>query len=242
MKPSKRRNWTDFHRQLQKSPGARIFHALLNWADSQYAVNANCQELLDLIKSYKRDLSIWKDPSRIQSFLKEFLRRLHNYLASIYSLVQHTEVFIGHLKNEEAEKRFEVEKEELEKKHRCARFMRDLRAYMQHYRLPIVSATLGFRVTDPKNRKVVFEQKLLLNKNDMLKWTRWSRQSKEYLRKYSREVDMELAIIEYQKLIERFWRRVRNRIVETHLEEIRQFFQDESELVRWLRGNSEVPN
>lgn len=242
MKTPERKNWTDFCLQLQKSPGATIFYTLLNWAHSQYAVNANCQELLDLIKSYKRDLSIWKDPSRIQGFRKEFLRRLHNYLASIYSLVQHTEVFIGHLKSEEVGKCFELEKEELEEKHSCARFMRDLRTYMQHYQLPIVSATLGFRVTDPKNRKVVFQQKLLLKKNDMLKWTRWSRQSKEYLRKYSREVDMEVAIIEYQKLIERFWRRVRSKLIETHLEEFRQFFKDERKLIRWLRRNSEVPD
>lgn len=178
MKPSKKRNWTDFYRQLHKSPGARIFHALLNWADSQYAVNANYKELLDLIRSYKRHLSIWKDPSKIQSFRKEFLRRLHNYLASTYSLVQHTEVFTGHLRSEEAEKCFRVEKEKLERKNKCARFIRDLRAYAQHYRLPIVSATFGFRVLHPKNRKVEFEQKLLLDKNDMLKWTRWSRQSK----------------------------------------------------------------
>lgn len=237
MMQSEGKRWIELFHQRETLEGTKIVRLLKHLATSQYVLNANYQQLYNLIISYEQDLFIWavENRPRLGAFQKEFLRLLHNYLASIFSLIEHTRKFCKDLNNQEFEKNYRIELKEL-KINNCIRFLKDLRTYTQHYKLPFVSATFSFKATSPKKGTV--KQKLILHKNGLLEWEKWSSESKEYMKKYGEKIDLKLIVSQYQQLITRFYKHVYKRVIELYSEEIQEFLKIESELIKLQKSQS----
>lgn len=242
MTQSEGKKWIDLFHQRQKLEGTKIFGLIRHLATSQYVLNGNYQELHNLIISYEQNSSILAVQNRLklEAFHKEFLRLLHNYLASIFSLIEHTRKFCKELNNQELDENYQVDLENL-KTNNCIRFLKDLRTYTQHWKLPFVSATFSMKVANTGNRKATIQQKLILHKNDLLEWKGWSQESKKCMEIYEEKIDLKLIIDEYQELIASFHKRLRKKVVELYSKQIKEFFEIESDLRKLQEHKSRRP-
>ncbi len=231
MVQSQGERWIDLFHRREKSEGTRIFGLVRHLATSHYVLNGNYKELHNLIMQYERDPYIWAIENRpkLQACQKEFLRLLHNYLASVYSLIEHTRKFCKELNNQELEEDYQTDLEKLIANN-CVGFLKDLRTYTHHCRLPFVSATFSWKAQNGKKGKGIIRQKLILDKKDLLRWRSWSSKSKEYVEATEGEIDLKLTIGRYQGLIAAFYKCLYRRVIKSYSEQIKKFLEIESEM------------
>jgi hypothetical protein len=226
------KKFVELLKKREKLEGTRIFRTLHHLATSQYAVNKNYHAFSKAIKFYENNLSIWEVTKRPQlnAFLREFLRLLHNYLASVYSLIEHTRIFCKELNNAELNSEYAVKLKELQN-HICVRFVRDLRTYSQHIQLPIISAKLSFTKTEHSDGGET-RQQILLSSDELLKWKQWHKDSKKYLGSL-KEIDLKVVLNKYQILIEAFYKWLYEKVEELYREHLEELAKIESELAKF---------
>lgn len=211
--------------------GTQIFGFLNHLATSLYIVNRNHKELSNAILVYEKDVSIWdvKNRVKLDAFMREFSRLLHNYLTSVYSLIQHTINLRKKLGNSELSKEYS---ERLKSLHRsgCVKFVINLRQYSQHFNLPFVSAQISLK-REREEDSTTIKQQILLEKNELLKWKSWGSASRKYISS-RKEIDMKPILIEYQTLNKEFYRWYFLKIKTLYSKELQEFFDLESELTK----------
>lgn len=231
MTQSKGEIWIDLLKRREELEGLKIVEMMVNLATCQYILNTNYMVLNKNINSYETNPDLWNVDNRKQlaDCQKEILRHLHNYLASIYFLIDNTRHFCKDLRNSELDTDYK-NKIEILLTNDCIKFMQDLRNYITHYKLPLFSATLEWHQSG-KNGEGASEQKLILHQEDLLKWDRWSSGSKKYMEKNGKEINLKLSIIEYQKLIIVFYDWFYERVIKLNIKEIRELLKIESEML-----------
>ena len=125
--------------------GGKMNNKILSFIKSvettQDMINRNYNELIKIVNRYEseQNLNFKRDEPLITEYHMEFNRTLHNYLSSIYTLIQHTDI----LKNKMDDNKF---KELFNKKLSALvnddtyKFYRNLRTYCQHYNIPPTAA------------------------------------------------------------------------------------------------------
>lgn len=223
--------WIELAEKREQLEGTKIIMLIEHLATSHYILNLNYHELRGLIDSYESDRKIWNVENRpkLEALQREFLRLLHNFLSSIFSLVEHTYAFRKDLDNSELDSFYNEKLKEL-RINECITFLKDLRTFSQHYKLPFVSATLSFTASDSKKGDGITEQKLSLDKDNLLKWTRWSSPSRAFLRSQDDKIDIKKIIEEYQALIRNFYNQFYIKAVKLYEKEIMELFNLEKEM------------
>jgi hypothetical protein len=232
MSANEGKRFIDLLQKREMLKGAKVFGMLLSLATSQYAVKRNYHELSTALDKYEGNLDIWAVEKRalLNAFLKEFSRLLHNYLSSIYSLIQHTQQFRKELGHSELNKDYYEKLKDLQSNN-CVKFVRDLRTYSQHIGLLIISANLSFTRTDREAGEGKIEHKILLEKKDLMKWKKWHRNSRRYINSHEK-IDLKIALGEYQTLIKDFYQWFYKRVMELYSKELKELAEIDSELAR----------
>jgi len=199
-------------------------------AFSIYILNRNYLELFIAIKKYKRNLSIWdlRNRPQLDKFMREFSRLLHNYILSTYSLVEHTQNLRKKLNQAELDREFSLKVKALSN-YECVKFVKKLRHYFQHFNLPLVTATLSFEKKNKGNGGVI-RQRVLLDKEELLKWNKW-KGSRNYIIS-KKEIDMEPILSEYQILIGNFYKWFYAKIEKLYSKELKELGELEKELAK----------
>ena len=87
-------------------------------------------------------------------------------------------------------------------------FVQDLRSYVLHNKFPFVSTQFNFQrvspVGNPENLGI-YTVKLALSKQQLLKWTSWTKPSKRYLEEQNDQIFLDVFIDEYYLLIDNFY-------------------------------------
>ena len=214
----------------EKLVGTRIFYMLYNLAVSEYIVNRNYQELSSAMGKYEKNLSIWdvKKRPQLDAFLREFRRLMHNYLSSTYSLIQHTIICRRELNRPSLNRVYSLKVKAL-LTNRCVRFVRDLRTYCQHIKLPLVSAELTFDARKIGAEKL--KQRILIEKKELPKWKRWNRLSKKYIGSH-KDIEPKAIFSEYQVLVKDFYKWFYKKVEELYSRELQEFGRIEAELAK----------
>lgn len=225
------KSWVELSKKRDELEGTRIISLIKHLATSQYALNRNHDELIGLINRYEHDLEIWaiKNRPMLEALQKEFLRLLHNYLSSIFSLIEHTYAFRNDLNNPELDSFYDDKLKEL-KINDSIMFLKDLRIFTQHYKLPFVTAKLSFTAINGKNGEGVSEQKLTLNKDILLKWGNLNPISKAFLDKQDKEIDIKKVIEEHREKIKEFYDSFYNKASKLYDKEIIELVNLEKEM------------
>lgn len=229
-KKFKARHYRRLARMHEKLKGTEIMTNLHHLATSDFIVRRNYQELLNGIKRFEADITIMylKNVRRFEFASKEITRMLHNYLASIKSLIDHTTRFKRNLKNPKLDSEY-LRKVRKLTSNECAVFIKQFRNYIQHYELPLISAHLT--VTRKKPEKPDFEEdlRLLLNKEDLLKWDKWNQSSKNYINKFD-ELKLGEIFEEYEAFNNEFYEWFYNNVIELYKNEIEELRKLEMEM------------
>jgi hypothetical protein len=205
--------------------GSKLYKMLLNLATTHYAVNRNYEELSAAIKSYEGNIEIWdiRNRDKLNSFLREIARLLHNYLSSTFSLIRHTSKLCGDLGSKEFRKEYDKKVTDFNS-NGCVYFIRDLRNFSQHVGIPPPAASVS-----PVSGNSGFKSRIILTKKTLLKWKEWKGGSVKFILSTG-DINLRTVIDQYQNLLTRFYLWFYRRVIEYHKSEFDEFIKVEREI------------
>jgi hypothetical protein len=214
-------------KEYESHPGLLFLNLYRSLNNSFYIVQKNYQDFISALKKYESDISLMAMGNEVNRHLAimETLRTLHNYLASVLSLIDHSRTFI---KNEcpELTESISSQIDTLSQKG-CVKFTREFRNFIQHKNLPSPSMKITY-IREPNS----LEQKIYFNKKDLLEWDKWSKKSRKYIESFGEELTLNKLFEDYQKLNTKNYKLICKKAVYSHKEEIIAVFKINQEIVK----------
>jgi hypothetical protein len=212
--------------KLSTSEESQLVHDFLTGATTYHVFQGNELELREFLLHHERRenaLPLWNVENRegFQSFLREVSRLLHNYLASVGSLRDHTRrLWNKYLPPEEYREKARVTFAE---SGLCV-FVQNLRDYSLHRKLPVAYGHMFF-----DQDELVAAVKL--DRADLLKWSKWPPLAKGYLTSLPEDdIDLRAIVDDYTTSVRDFNHWFGQTFVQHKLEAFQQFSAWENEL------------
>jgi hypothetical protein len=219
--------WAGAASRVENCEGARLsreWHPLTITHDGVF--RSNLRELLDSFDRYADDefrTTLWvgggigAGAKDLDVFLWDLFRRLHNFVASVRTLRDHTRNVVKRLYGEtpfwdEYQNQVTSTFDESD----LSRFVQGMANYFLHYNVPVVLASSGGVLT--------------LDTTMMRGWDGWSSGARAYLDEQPQWVTLRRVIEEYAELIEEFYSWLNRRHVETSDAAFHQFEELKREL------------
>lgn len=166
-------------------------------------------------------------------FEKELVRHLHNYLTSVYSLIESQRVVMRHCWGERSE--FELGEYTEHRKASFetgeAEFMTELRNYCTHRSIPVPGISTMF--SGGRNRPSIMVNRLTFDRDALLKWKKWTGPAKEYLRAKDEQFDVGPVIESYVNTAATFFNWFVERINELNADIKSEYQTAAKEFVEW---------
>lgn len=196
------RNISDVISALENSKGKEIHLQLRGLDQTKIILYRNYFLLLQLDKLIQNKIELLELRNREQmsDFQLELARNLHNYLASVKSLVDHTRVLKRKLG---LDKNFENLYEQQRKKllgTDTIVFIQQLREYVLHYSL--LPSGIQVDIADNNDSEKIT---LILNTRTLKEFSNWKAESIRVLEKYPKNIDIFNLIEEYQNSVNTFY-------------------------------------
>lgn len=174
--------------------GYRVF--LLNFDDWERTVASKMPA--DPIEAIR----MGQDRSWVEPYLVDLTRAMHNFVASALTLVDTTRVM--HREIYEPQGLIPEHQEEISKRFindGLSHFVKDLRQFCQHYRLPLVSARLGLKLDQQEGN---INLSVPINRKQLEVFGSWSAPSKSFIAKHETEIDLEAVFKAYRDKVVEF--------------------------------------
>ncbi len=209
------------YEQLEQLPGQQYRDLLNDVSRSKHMLDDNHTELLNAIDHFENNPDTWlvNEENRMQNALLEFARNLHNYLAMCLSLRDHTYRMKEKLDRDDLDDQYSAKMAELDLIP-LASFIIDLRIYMQHRRIPVVTGRTSTHViSDAPTERTA---KILFDKTELVGWEEWKDQSHEVLNDLDDEFQIRSVIEDYHEILSEFYEWLFNYISELYADEIEE--------------------
>ncbi len=212
----------DLHKELTKMPEFVLLGQIRHFNSSIEIFNGNYRQLKKHIEFHNNPMKsneLLKVNNReiLHEFQQETIRLLHNYVASAFSLIDHTRRHYNTLYSKNL--KFPEYKEEVKKRFNkipVAIFTKDLRQFIQHYDLPAISSKTSFSA----NPRSLTQTLNIIFKEEDLKKFNWSKLSKEYLSLNENEIELEDFIFSYFEIVKDFYNWFKQKQEKLHSNEI----------------------
>lgn len=181
--------------ELLAMPGYQLKLDLEALGRAGHIMYKNAEELSAHAATFLRGRRFSRDVG--DEFEKELVRFLHNYLTSIYSLIEAQRVVMRHCWGDGSE----FEKGEYTDHRKAsfgtgeAEFMTELRNYCTHRSVPLpgISTTFSWGRGQP----ALLVNRLTLDRDALLTWKKWTAPAKAYLRAKEPQFDLGPVIESY---------------------------------------------
>ncbi|WP_431818296.1 hypothetical protein [Gordonia jacobaea] len=233
---------------IEALPGAQFKEDLEALNRASYVFGTNGQELA---------AHVWKfvnSQMNVQNvddqYVNELVRRLHNYLTSVSSLIDAQRVVVRHCwPNKQDPERLNFQQEyDTQRKSTFetdeAAFVTKLRNYCTHYAIPL--PRLGTTISHSQGGPVIQVNTLQLDRDRLLRWDGWGEPAKRYLGLQPDKFDLAPTIERYmaatRKFYEWFWNEVnqRNRAIRDEMqqksEELYLWYEECDFTPEWIRN------
>lgn len=213
------RKISDLHKAIEKSKGKNI-HLLLRGLDQTKSIfNRNYFWLLQLDKFISENIEVLdiRNRDRINDFHLEFARHLHNYLASVKSLVDHTRALKQELK---LDSKFEDLYEQQRMKilgTDTITFIQQLREYVQHYKL--LPSGIQVKVDNNDGETIT----LTLDTPALKGFSGWKGASLRVIEEHPENIDIFNLLEEYQTSVSQFYKWFYDEMEEIFKNELTEF-------------------
>lgn len=200
--------WLELVQEDQRSEATEFAYGFEWLQTSHYILNANYQELKAIPERFDTDQRLLNLANRSEqdALHSEFIRRLHNYLASVKTLVDHTRTFRSrHVRDEGFDQNCEVQLSRL-RDDPVVKFLQEFRNPVLHSHLPRVALT----TTSPDCKGI--RRQFTLSVSDLRAMHDWSQEARRYIdeaqegyyndRKY---IDVAGAAQKYQEAVTVFY-------------------------------------
>ena len=181
--------------ELEALPGFRLNGDLTTLGRAGHVMSKNADELSKHAAKFLQRRTMARDTT--DEYANELVRYLHNYLASVYSLIEAQRVVMRHCWGEKSE--FELGEYTEHRKASFetgeAEFMTELRNYCTHRSIPLPGISTKFSWV--KGGPTIMENKLTLDRDKLLEWKKWTAPAKEYLKAKDEKFDLLPVLYSY---------------------------------------------
>lgn len=209
------------HEQLEQLPGQEYYNLLNDVNRSKRMLDGNYTDLMNAQDHFENNPGTWMadDEQRVQNALLEFTRKLHNYLAMCLSLRDHTYRLKEKLDRDDLDDKYSAMMDELDLI-APASFIIDLRNYMQHRRIPVVTGRTGTHVVSSGSTERT--AKILFDKTELLESDNWNDASQKVLSDLDEEFQIRSVIESYHTTLTEFYEWLSKYITELYVDEIEE--------------------
>jgi len=217
-------NFGEIQDEVMNSEAYKIYRRLERLHINFEIFRRNYEEfksLLVKLEDTEKFLQLWQPRNRkqLEIVLIEITRHLFNVVASAKSFVDYTRNIISG--NYSGTEFYQMYKKEVSKRfinNSMIHFVEDLRNYSIHYSFPLASARVNAR-SDFKNKGVLIHHNIILDKNDLLKWSNWQK-GKTFLKTASEQIIVDDLMGNYFKAISNFFIWTMEQLKSLHSEEL----------------------
>ena len=196
------RGWQLFQ-QIRASEGELIHWKKEALRASYFVFSANYAELINSVKHLERDqkwLRTLRNRDALETFQMNNLRLMHNFLASAFTLVDHTRILARELySGKPFYAEYEHQTKQVFSHSPTAGFVKGLRNWMLHKGLVPVMIETKVGAEETFVSSIVFDLK------ELASWDRWDSRAKEYLASITANPRLDDVISAYHKQIEGFY-------------------------------------
>ncbi|MEC3974874.1 hypothetical protein [Amycolatopsis sp. H20-H5] len=219
-------------RELRGSPGYRGLALVDRVKRTAYVFQANVAQYQAFVAQlqdpgFSLPIMEVKNPGAHDGMLSEAERLLHNVLTALSTRVDHQRRFM--------EKHFaaDIEFTKAYKDNVAATFngdmqavfLKGLRNYMAHRDLPVGQSSSTMSAT-------VYEIKLVLPCEPLLRWERWNSDAKSWIERCGAEIDIADVVADYARKVEIFDQWLADQISHKYAVEIQEYRQAHEEYTR----------
>lgn len=175
--------------EYRVSPAGRLGQTLDSLQRSYNVFAGNRQDLETWLERFETDtdfaLGLMQDGGRIGEFLRWLDRPLHNYIASVRTLVDHSRRI--------APKTLGTDTPQLEQYEQRVKddfdaplpqFVYRLRNYVLHYELPATGGHFSFDGAEGETHRIFF------NADDLLDWNGWTQPAREFIQHAGEQIEL----------------------------------------------------
>ena len=172
-------------------------------------LEGNARELLAsiaLLTTDRRSMELMAVENRwkLDAALEEPMRLLHNFVASVLSLIDHSRVLTNELYPQgRGFPEYQTEVDKTFAKNPLARFVKELRQFAQHYALPHVGFTAHFVNGDGG---ATITRTLQLSKRQLREFSGWSSVARAFMNSQPENFDFSEIVSSYVELVRTFYR------------------------------------
>jgi len=162
-------------------------------------LNGNYEVLIDKHDDYEgKSIEEWSEINGLELLKEDYFRPLHNYIASVYTLISHSQRIVNKFGEDDyaIEYSSELSEREIDKK---GEFLSQLRHYTQKRKVPPVEASFVVK------GETEHEFTLNIRKDMMVNWDGWNKSAREYLETLDNRVPLRREIEDYQQEVEGFY-------------------------------------
>jgi len=230
-----RARWIALVREDETARSTQFAYHLQSLQLTHRVLNLNYVELQKIPEVLNKDRSLLAIERRPEAMLLhvEFVRRHHNWLASVKSLVDHTRTFCRRWPHDDIAAKLASRIQSLQAEP-VVKFVQELRNPTQHDRLPEIArvTTLEPLETGPNHFNPV--TRLMVSTDNLRGLGSWSRAARRYIVQAADKENLDLmqSAREYQKLIGTFYEWFYDAVVDAHRPLWDDFTSRREELVR----------
>jgi hypothetical protein len=166
---------------------------------------------------------------KLQADFIEIIRLLHNYCASVMSLVEHTRRVAREILTADALKAYQDEIDFRYKQSSLHCFLQDLRNYFVHHSNPPITHVVRYGPTRGPGAGIELPQKSLL------KWSGWNKRSRDFILQHDDGILLEEIVSQYTANVEEFLQWLDNHIEIVCKPELDELWQKHDEWANFCR-------
>lgn len=210
------------YNNLKNCEGYKFIYRKKAYGFSHYIFEGNAAEL-------ENKLLLLEKPKSLQRFnlvdnknnfvFNDLIRLLHNFLSSAKALIDHTRVFLKEHYNEQSvQQDYTLEIKENFQNDQLCRFVQDLRNYMVHRGIPGVNYTQQIQ----EDRETVVCS-FNLNVEELVEWSRWTGQSREFLKGKGNQINVSSIVTPYADKITKLYLWFDDALKEYHAKDLEEY-------------------
>lgn len=191
----------ELQQKIAGSEGVRISNLLQLQECSIHAFRENLFELnarLALFDKPELILQLFDEQRReeLRTFQRDIFRLLHNFLASVKTLVDHTRILTKELYSDtDFEKQVQSKVDQQFANSPLAQFVHCLRNYTLHKDLAFTHASMSFK----EGEKIKIS--IQIDLEQLRKWDKWNQKAQEYLGSAPKSLPLKNIVDEYAGLV-----------------------------------------
>ncbi len=222
----------DLMDEIEQLPGYRFYYEDVKGLElSTYIFYANFNDmnrLITLVTTHPKFAHLFNPANKetLHTFGYDIVRRVHNFLASVASLVDHTQNI--HKKLYKGTNLFPDYQDRVDRDFTNdiqVQFVQELREYSTHYKPPIIY----YRTTWGKERQIV--RRVYLDREKLKKFG-FKAPARKYIATLTDDVDILQEVTIYRDKVLAFYEWFGSRQMEIHAAELKEFNDKQEELRR----------